>query len=185
MPSRLKELILEETAAHYRGVENMIFVGYRGLSAGQIAEFRQELRKEQVHIRVVRNRIAVRALADLGRPEDVKGLFDGPTAIMDGEDPVVMAKVAMAFAKRHPRLEVKGGVVEGQVLSAAEAAALARMESRPELLARIAGTVLGVGGRLVAAATAPAGRVAGALKAMADKQEEVEDAAGSPEPQAA
>lgn len=183
MPSRLKERILEETAARYRGVENMIFVGYRGLSADQIAEFRAELRKEQVHIRVVRNRITVRAFAELGRPDAVKGLFDGPTAIMDGEDPVAMAKAALAFARRHPSLEVTGGVVEGQVLLAAEAAALAGMESRPELLARIAGTIVGVGGRVVAAAAAPAHRLAGALKALAEK--EGEDASGKGEPQAA
>ncbi|MHC4916619.1 MAG: 50S ribosomal protein L10 [Planctomycetota bacterium] len=183
MPSRLKELILNEMTSRYRDAGNMIFVGYSGLSGGEIADFRTELRKEGVHLRVVRNRITVRAFAELGRPDAVKGLFDGPTAIMDGEDPVAMAKAAVEFAKRAPNLEVKGGVVEGEILDATGVRVLASMPSRAEMLSIIAGTVKGVGGRVAAAALGAGGRVAGAIKTLAE--EEGEDASGSPEPQAA
>jgi large subunit ribosomal protein L10 len=118
----------------------------------------------------VRNRITVRAFAELGRPGEVKGLFDGPTAIMDGEDPVSMAKAAVAFAKRSDKLEVKGGLVEGQVLTAAEVRRLSAMPNRHEMRAQLLGLVIGVGGRLAAALTAPGGRIAGALEAMAEKE---------------
>jgi len=186
MPSRLKQMIAEEMSARFRGAENIIFVGYRGLSAGQMAEFRAELRKEHLHLRVVRNRITVRALAELGHPEKVKDLFDGPTAIMDGEDPVSMAKAAVAFAKRNKSLEVKGGLVEGEVLTAREVVRLSTMPNRQEMRAQLVGTVLGVGGRLVAALRAPGGRIAGALEAMGKKDETDEtEAPGADEPQAA
>jgi large subunit ribosomal protein L10 len=189
MPSRLKEMMLREMTSLYRGAQNMIFVGYRGLSGAEIAEFRDELRKDGVHMRVVRNRITVRAFAELGRPEQVKDLFDGPTAVMDGEDPVAMAKAALAFARRATSLEVRGGLVEGEVLNAAEVVELAKMPSRPEMLGRIAGTIAGVGSRLAGAILGPGGRLAGALKSMAEKEEGdgngSDDASGSPAPQAA
>jgi large subunit ribosomal protein L10 len=175
-------MMLQEVTTLYRSVESMIFVGYRGLSGSEMAEFRDVLRKGGVHLNVVRNRITVRAFADLGRPEAVKDLFDGPTAIMDGEDPVAMAKAAVEFAKRNPKLEVKGGVVEGEVLDAASVVALSKMPSRTELLGMISGGLLGVGGRIAAAMLGPGARIAGGQKARAEKGE---DASGSPEPQAA
>jgi len=171
MPSRLKQMMLDEVSANYKGAENMIFVGYRGLSSTEVAEFRAELRKEHVHLRVVRNRITVRALADLGRPDKVKDLFDGPTAIMDGEDPVFMAKAALAFARRNDKLEVKGGLVEGQVLGARDVAALATMPGKRDLQARIVGLAMSPGARLAAALAAPAEALAGALKALMEKLE--------------
>ena len=183
MPSRLKDMMIEEMTSRFREAENIIFVGYRGLGAGQMAEFRTELRKDQVHLRVVRNRITVRAFAELGRPDEVKGLFDGPTAIMDGEDPVAMAKAALAFARRSAKLEVKGGLVEGQVLSAREAARLAAMPNRREMRAQLSALVLSAGGRLSSALGAPGSRLAGALEAMAEKGKE--EASGEGEPQAA
>jgi large subunit ribosomal protein L10 len=171
MPSRLKEMMLSEVGERYRGVENMIFVGYRGLSSLAIAEFRTELRKDHVHLRVVRNRIAVRAFEELGRPDKVQDLFDGPTAVMDGEDPVAMAKVALAFAKRNEKLEVKGGVVEGQVLTAREIRQLSTMPGRRDLQAGLVGLMLSPGARLAAVLSAPAGVLAGAIKALVEKLE--------------
>ena len=171
MPSRLKEMMLNELGERYRGVENMIFVGYRGLSSLAIAEFRGELRKEHLHLRVVRNRIAVRALAELGQPDKVGGLFDGPTAVMDGEDPVAMARAALAFARRNDKLEVKGGVVEGQVLGPKEVQALSIMPGKRELQGGIVGLAMSPGARLVAALGAPAGALAGAIKALIEKLE--------------
>jgi large subunit ribosomal protein L10 len=188
MANRLKQLMAEEMSARYRGRENVILVGYRGMSGASIAEFRAELRKEGVHLRVVRNRITIKAFAELGKPEAIAGIFDGPTAVMDGDDPVAMAKAAVAFAGRNPKLEVKGGVVEGEVLDAKGVRVLAAMPGRVELLAGIAALVIGPGGMVVAAIKAPGGRIAGALKAMADKPDsagEGKDASGSPEPQAA
>jgi len=186
MPSRLKELMAGEITGHYRGRENMIFVGYRGMTGTNIADFRSELRKDGVHLRVVRNRITIKALADLGKPGAVKDLFDGPTAVMDGEDPVAMAKAALAFAGRNDKLEIKGGLVEGAVLDARGVRLLATLPGRADLLAGIAALILAPGGRVAAAIKAPGGRLAGALKAMADKEpKEGKDASGSPEPQAA
>lgn len=171
MPNRLKTMMLGEVSTTYKGVDNMIFVGYRGLNSLAIAEFRAELRKEHVHLRVVRNRITVRALSELGRPDKVKDLFDGPTAVMDGEDPVAMAKVALAFAKRNEKLAVMGGIVEGQVLNAKEVEVLANSPGKRDLQAGIVGLAMSPGSQLVSALNAPAGNLAGAIKALVEKLE--------------
>ena len=171
MPSRLKEMMLNEIGERYKGAENMIFVGYRGLTSLAISEFRSELRKEQVHLRVVRNRITVRTLSDIGEPDKVKGLFDGPTAIMDGEDPVAMAKVALAFARRNDKLEVKGGIVEGQVLTAGDVLNLSNSPGKRDLQAGIVGLAMSPGSRLVSALDAPGSTLAGAIKALVEKLE--------------
>jgi large subunit ribosomal protein L10 len=176
-------MILEEMSSRYRSAESLIFVGYRGLTGGQLSEFRDELRKGGVHVKVVRNRITVRALKDLADPGKVADLFDGPTAIIDGGDPVQMAKVAIEFSRRDRKLEIKGGIVEGAVVNAREVEQLSKMPSRAEMLSIISGTLLGVGGRVAVAALAPGGRIAGGLKALAEKKGA--DAAGGPEPQAA
>jgi len=180
MASRLKEMMLTEIKSRFRDVDNMIFVGYRGLSCLEISEFRNELRKGHVYLRVVRNRIAVRAFEELGRPDKVKGLFDGPTAVMDGEDPVAMAKVALAFAKRNEKLEVKGGVVEGQLLTAREVQQLATMPGKRDLQAGLVGLVLSPGACLASVLMAPAGALAGAIKALGEILEKCQVAPEAP-----
>jgi large subunit ribosomal protein L10 len=183
MSRQLKDLILTEMTSRFKTAENFIFVGYRGLSNGQLADFRSQVTKSGGQLAVVRNRITIRAFSELGKPEEVKDLFDGPTAIIDGEDPVAMAKAAVEFAKRDKKLEVKGGLVEGGVLNAEEVVGLSKMPSRLEMIGILVGSAIGVGGRVAGALLGPGGRIAGGLKAMAEK--DGEDASGSPEPQAA
>lgn len=180
MPSRLKELMLEETDGRYRGAHSMVFVGYRGLSAQEMSDLRAELRKQRVRLRVVRNRVVLQAFSRQGRPAaEVAGLLDGPTAVMDGEDAVAMARAALACAKKGGKLQVQGALVEGQVLGPRDVSVLSTMPGRIEMLGILAGLAGAPGARLAAALAAPGGGVAGAIQAFAEKgNEQPESPAG-------
>ena len=178
MPNRVNRLMHAEVVARYRDVADLVLVGYRGLNADQVGSFRAELRGQGARMRVVKNRITVRAFSDLERPEVMK-LFEGPTAILDGgEDPVALARLACEFAKRNEKLEIKGGVVEGQVLTAGEIKKLAELPGRAELQGQIVGLACGPGGAVASAVTAAAGRLAGAIQALIEGLEGSDSAQG-------
>jgi large subunit ribosomal protein L10 len=116
---------------------------YRGLSVKDLAQLRTALRGANAELRVVKNTLAKRAAADAGI-EGLDELLVGPTALVICDtDPVGPAKALKAFAKDHPDLVIRGGYLDGAVMDAAEAASLADLASREELLARFAGLMQG------------------------------------------
>jgi large subunit ribosomal protein L10 len=120
-----------------------LLTNYRGLSVGELAELRAELRKANARYRVAKNTLTLIAARDAGM-DGLEDLLSGPTALVFCEDdPVGPAKALKAFAKDHPALEFKGGYLDGAVLDAEEALKLADLASREELLARLAGLMHG------------------------------------------
>lgn len=120
-----------------------LLTNYRGLSVGELAELRAELRKANARYRVAKNTLTLIAARDAGM-DGLEELLSGPTALVFCEDdPVGPAKALKAFAKDHPALEFKGGYLDGAVIDAEEALRLADLASREELLARLAGLMHG------------------------------------------
>lgn len=120
--------------------EGLILADFSGLTVLEVNELRAKCREQGVEFRVVKNRLARRAAtaADLGNLDE---LFTGPTAIAFGfESPVEPAKVLAEFAKQNEKVEIKGGLLEGKVISLAEVKALSELPGREELLAMIART---------------------------------------------
>ncbi|QBI20444.1 50S ribosomal protein L10 [Egibacter rhizosphaerae] len=144
-----------------------VLTDYRGLSVAATAELRRQLRETDAEYRVVKNTLTRRAVREAGVdiPDDV---LVGPTAItFCAGDPVAAAKVLKRFSKSHPGLQIKAGVLDGKLLDANDAARLADLESREELLGRIAvmlGTVLAQPARLANANLEKLARVLGALQ---------------------
>ena len=121
----------------------MLLTNYRGLSVTELAELRAELRKANASYRVAKNTLIRRAMHDAGI-EDLDEILVGPTALVFcQEDPVGPAKAIKAFTKDHPALEFKGAFMEGGVLDAEAALRLADLESREDLLSRLAGLMYG------------------------------------------
>jgi large subunit ribosomal protein L10 len=115
-----------------------LVTNYRGLSVTELAELRAELRKANARYRVAKNTLTTIAAREAGM-EGLEDFLSGPTALVFCEDdPVGPAKALKAFAKDHPALEFKGGYLDGAVLDAEEALRLADLESREELLTRLA-----------------------------------------------
>ena len=117
-----------------------VLTDYRGLSVAQLKELRRSLGTE-VRYAVVKNTLTKIAAKDAG----VDGLDDllvGPSALaFVGGDPVEAAKGLRAFAKDNPALIIKGGYMDGKVLTAADVSKLADLESREVLLAKMAGAM--------------------------------------------
>jgi large subunit ribosomal protein L10 len=111
---------------------------YRGLTVGQLTELRTTLGRDTRYT-VAKNTLVRRAVADAGI-DGVADLLSGPTALaLVSGDPVEAAKSLRDFAKRHPMLVVKGGVMDGKALSPEEVGRIADLESREVLLAKLAG----------------------------------------------
>lgn len=141
---------------------------YRGLTVAELATLRAELRKAGADYKVAKNTLVAIAAREAGLDVPA-GLLTGPTAItFCGDDPVAAAKVLKAFAKDHPNLIVKGGILDGRMLDAGEALQLAELSSRDELLATLAGmfeAIVAQPARLALANLTKAVRLIAALQA--------------------
>src|SRR5437764_4697633 len=126
-----------------------VLADYRGLTAGEMNRLRKAVREAKGRCRVAKNTLAKRA-ASSSRYEKVTPLLQGPIALILGfDDPVAVAKLAVKFADELPKLEIKGAVLEGQVIAAAEVKALATLPSREVLLAQLLGLLQAPAARLL------------------------------------
>lgn len=162
-----KVAVVEETRERLERSTAALFTEYRGLDVAELAELRSELRKNDAEYRVVKNTLTRIAARDVGLdiPDD---LLTGPTALtFCASDPVAPAKVLQRFSRQHPGLVVKGGVFDGEVLDAAETLRLAELESREQMLARLAGmmeTLVAQPARLARANLEKAARLFAAIR---------------------
>jgi large subunit ribosomal protein L10 len=189
MPRPDKVAAVEDVRQRLNTATATVLTEYRGLSVDDLAELRARLRDMQASYRVVKNTLTRLAAHDAGIdiPDD---LLVGPTAItFCAGDPVAAAKVLRAFSREHPALIIKGGVLEGRVLDAAEANGLADLASREELLARLAGmmqTIIAQPARLAQANLTKFARLLAALQQKRSAQQDAAPAtAEATEPQAA
>jgi large subunit ribosomal protein L10 len=174
-----------ELADNFRESSGAVLTEYRGLTVKQLQELRRSL-GEDVHYAVAKNTLTKIAAKDAGVELDNE-LLVGPTAIafIKG-DPVLAAKSLRDFAKTNTPLIIKGGFLDGKILSADEINKLADLESREVLLAKLAGGMkAGLSGAasLFAAPLSQAARVLGALQAKAESDPSI--LAAGPEPVAA
>ena len=162
-----KVATVTEVRERMEGATATMLTEYRGLTVGQLARLRAELRKAGAEYRVVKNTLTKIAVRDAGY-EVPDELLTGPTAVtFCGDDPVAAAKALRTFAKDNPALIVKGGILEGRFIDAGEATRLADLASREELLAQLAGlmqSVVAQPARLALATLSKAARLFGALQ---------------------
>jgi large subunit ribosomal protein L10 len=137
-----KTQVIDELAAQLGEAQAIYAVDYRGISVPQAAELRASLREQDATFRIVKNTLTLRA-ADKAGVEAIKQLVaEGPTALTFVRgDAALAAKALDSFSRRADVLEVKGGVMEGQVLAAEDIRRLARLPSRDVLTAQFAGVV--------------------------------------------
>ena len=148
---------------------------YRGLDVAAADSLRQRIRKGgagDFEYRVAKNAVLRRASADL----DVAGLaehFEGPTAVaISFGDPVGLAKILSDFAKDHEAFELKGGVVDGEVIDTAQIAALAKLPSMDALRGTIVGLLQASATKLVRLIAEPGTQVARLVEARKAQLEE-------------
>ncbi len=166
-----KSTAVTEISEEFRSSSAAVLTEYRGLTVAQLKELRRSLAGNATYA-VVKNTLTKLAAKDVGL-EGLDGLLVGPSAIAFVKgDPVEAAKGIRDFAKAHPRLVVKGGYLDGRVLSAADVVRLADLESRDVLLAKLAGAMNASLQRAVSLFAAPlsqAARTIDALRAAAEE----------------
>jgi large subunit ribosomal protein L10 len=135
-----KAVVIEEVAAKVATAKSIVLAQYRGLGVSHITGLRVSARQNGVYLRVLKNSLARRAVAET----PFAGLSDqmvGPLIYGISEDPVAAAKVMSDFAKGNDKLVVTAGSLPNSVFDAAGVKALATMPSRDELLATLMGTM--------------------------------------------
>lgn len=141
---------------------------YRGLSVKELAQLRALLRETNAELRIVKNTLTRRAAAEAGI-EGLDELLTGPTSlVLCADDPVGPAKAIKAFQKDHPELAIRGGYLDGEVLDEAAATQLADLDSREELLAKLAGLLYGALANTARLLQAPLSQQARLLQALVD-----------------
>ncbi|WP_086348972.1 50S ribosomal protein L10 [Candidatus Enterococcus clewellii] len=154
--------LVDDVTEQFKAAASVVIVDYRGLTVEEVTNLRKQLRDANVEMKVIKNSILSRAAKAAGL-EGLDEVFTGPTAVaFSNEDVVAPAKIMDEFAKDAKALEIKGGVIEGKVSSLEEITALAKLPSRDGLLSM-----------LLSVLQAPVRNVAYAVKAVAEKQEEV------------
>jgi large subunit ribosomal protein L10 len=138
-PNTRKVERVAELKERIQGSDALLLTEYRGLTVSEITELRRSLAEGGTRFAVVKNTLMRRAVNDAGVGE-LESLLDGPSAVAFVEgDPVAAAKSVVDAAKKFPTLVLKGGYMDGKLLSAADAKELASLESRDAMLSKIAG----------------------------------------------
>ena len=138
-----KEELVKALAERMKSAKVIILTDYRGINVADVTELRSELRKSDSEYKVIKNNIIRRALAENGI-EGLDDLLEGPTAvIMNNEDYLEAAKAIYNYSKDNDFYKIKGGVIEGKVMTAEEIITLAKLPSRETLLSMLAGALLG------------------------------------------
>ena len=136
-----RELELQQLEAAFKGSDSAIVVDYKGLTVPQVTDLRRQIRVAKGKYRVVKNTLAKRALKGTSF-EALEKYFEGTTAVAyTDSDPVALAKTLTTFIKTAPTLTIKGAVVQGSAVAPAAVTDLANMPGKPELYARLLGTL--------------------------------------------
>ena len=137
-----KKKEVSELAEKMKEAKIILLTDYRGINVSDVTKLRAELRNSKSEYRVIKNNITRRALAEAG----IEGLDDkleGPTAVvMNNEDYLETAKAIYNYSKDNDFYKIKGGVIDGKVMTAEEIITLAKLPSKETLLSMLAGALL-------------------------------------------
>ena len=147
-------------AEKIKKAQSIVVFDYRGISVAEDTELRTEMRKAGVEYAVIKNHIVERACLSLGIDAKDAQILKGPSAFAFGYDDLAApARILRAFVKKAKKCELKGGIVEKNILNAAQIEAIADMPSREVLIARMLGSMM-----------SPISKLAIALNEIAKKQ---------------
>lgn len=170
-----KEEQVAELNEKFSRAKSVYVADYRGLDVAAADDLRKRIRREgagDYEYRVAKNAVLRRAVADL----DAAGLanhFEGPSAVaISFGDPVGLAKILSDFAKDHEVFELKGGVVDGEIIDTAQIEALAKLPSMDGLRGMIIGLLQASATKLVRLIAEPGTQLARLVEARRAQQEE-------------
>ena len=137
-----KQTVIDEIKERTENAKTIVLFDYRGMTDSETKELRNKLRESNADYKVYKNTLMARAFNDLGI--DLNEALSGPSAFAYGEDQVAPIKVLSDFAKEHPALVLKVGIVDGEKADQAKLAEYATLPSRETLLTMLAGGMMGI-----------------------------------------
>ena len=140
--NKAKEDAVAALREEFAGYDGYIFADYRGMTVAQITQIRKDLRKDDASFRVVKNRYAKIALQNLEKGGAEEQMV-GPTAVAlaKGDESNVVAKALFEAIKNGAPMQVKGALIDGELMSAESVEALSKLPTKLELIASLMGTM--------------------------------------------
>jgi len=180
MSKYVKNLIAEDYRRRLEGVEAAVLVNLVGLDANRTRQLRKDLAEKKIHLLVVRNSLARRALKGTPLEKAFEGISGSTAICWGGDDIVALSKEVTKYAsdEKFAPFAAKGGVLDGEALTADQVREISKWPSRQELLAQLAGRLLGPAGSLMAAIAGPGSTLAGQLKQLAEPEQGEAQASG-------
>ncbi|MCF7847382.1 MAG: 50S ribosomal protein L10 [Kiritimatiellales bacterium] len=164
-----KESIMAELQDRVSGALYMILADYHGLNMPQTDELKKSLREKEASYNVVSNRLMRRAL----NTEVPADLLSGPTVMISGDGDVVeVAKIIRTFSKKNKKPVVKGGILEGKMITADEVGQLAQLPAKQVLQAQLLGTLMAPCSQLVGVMHQKVASLVYVLNAVREKKEQ-------------
>ena len=137
-----KQEVIDEIKSKITESNGIVLFDYRGITDAEAKELRRSLRDSGADYKVYKNTLMARALNDLNI--DLADNLTGPSALAYSEDQIAPIKILTDFAKKHPAVILKVGIVDNEITDKKELASLATIPSRDGLLTMLAGGMIGI-----------------------------------------
>ena len=137
-----KSLVIEEIKSKVNDNTTVLLFDYRGITDEAAKELRRKLRENDADYKVYKNTLMARALNELNI--DINDSLVGPSAMAFGADQIAPIKIVAEFAKNHPEIILKVGIVDNEITDKEKLNQLATLPSRDELLTMLAGGMIGI-----------------------------------------
>jgi large subunit ribosomal protein L10 len=173
MSKPIKEMIVTEYKRRFGDIESAIIIDIRGVEANDNNDLRVDLQGKDIHITVLKNRLAKTAFEGT-ELESLTATLSGPSALVIGGDSVVdVARNLVDWAKKIKQLELKAAVLDGELFDGADGVKrLSDYPTKEEAQATVVQLVLSPAGNLVKAATSPGSNLLGIIKEIRTRLEE-------------
>ncbi len=137
-----KQVVIDEIVENVKNSSSFIFLENHGLTVAETTELRRTLRESGSELKIYKNTLVNRALTSMNI--DLSAELNGPKVVAFGKDAIEPIKAVSKFAEKHPNLEMKLGLVDGEVTDLATLKKLATIPSREGLLTMFAGGLMGI-----------------------------------------
>ena len=137
-----KQVVIDEIKNRVETAKTIVLFDYRGITDSEAKELRCKLRESNSELKIYKNTLVARALNSLNI--DLAAELNGPKLVAFGSDVIEPIKAVADFMKKHPNLEMKVGIVDGEITDLATLEKLATIPSREGLLTMFAGGLMGI-----------------------------------------
>lgn len=180
MSKLVRDLQYRQWRNELTGAADMLFVNVVGLNGHDSTRLRLDLRKKGIHLRVVRNRIVHKVFDELGAAQ-TGPTFRGSSAVAWGGAGIVeLAKEITGWTKKLQKLQIKGGLVAGQIVDSSGVEQLSKLPAKAELLGRVSMLITASAARVAALIVTPAGKIVAQLHALSDAKTPAAESASQP-----